>query len=126
MPLSLKIVPDSDPIVPKKPPVAASTLAHKDLRRGVWWQKVPAYKSIDEQTFLDHTWQAKNTITRVAKLVEAIKDLVPTGFIDDLENGMKRAPMSVRVSPYIVSLIDWEHPHEDPLRTQFFPLASRL
>jgi lysine 2,3-aminomutase len=39
---------------------------------------------------------------------------------------MKRAPMSVRVSPYLVSLIDWEHPYEDPLRIQFFPLASRL
>ena len=39
---------------------------------------------------------------------------------------MKRAPMSVRVSPYLVSLIDWEHPYEDPLRIQFFPVASRL
>src|SRR3984885_2180085 len=126
MPLSLKIVHDSDPIVPKKPPAPASTLAHRDLRRGAWWQQIPAYKSIDEPTFLDHAWQAKSSITRVAKLVEAIQELVPPGFVDDLENGMKRAPMSVRVSPYLVSLIDWEHPYEDPLRTQFFPLASRL
>ena len=126
MPLSLKIVHDSDPIVPKKPPAPASTLAHKDLLRGAWWQKIPAYKSVDEPTFLDHAWQAKSSITRVAKLVEAIQELVPSGFVEDLENGMKRAPMSVRVSPYLVSLIDWEHPYEDPLRTQFFPLASRL
>ena len=34
---------------------------------------------------------------------------------------MKRAPMSVRVSPYIVSLIDWEHPYEDPLRIAVLP-----
>ncbi len=126
MPLSLKLVHDTDPIVPKKPPVAASTLAHKDLRRGTWWQKIPAYKTVDEATFLDHAWQARSSITKVAKLVETIQELVPPGFIEDLENGMKRAPMSVRVSPYIVSLIDWEHPYEDPLRTQFFPLASRL
>ncbi len=117
MSLSLKIVPDSDPIVPKKPPVEASTLAHKDLRGGAWWQRIPAYKSIDEPTFLDHAWQARSSITRVAKLVEAIQELVPPGFIEDLENGMKRAPMSVRVSPYLVSLIDWEHPYEDPIRT---------
>ena len=125
MPLSLKIV-ASDPIVPKKPPVEATALAHKELRQGTWWQRIPAYKAIDEATFLDHAWQAKSSITRVAKLVETIQELVPSGFVDDLENGMKRAPMSVRVSPYLVSLIDWEHPYEDPLRTQFFPLASRL
>jgi lysine 2,3-aminomutase len=112
--------------VAKKPPVDPVLLAHKELLRGEWWQKIPAYKGIDEATFLDHAWQAKNSITKVAKLVETIQDLVPAGFVEDLENGMKRAPMSVRVSPYIVSLIDWEHPHEDPLRTQFFPLASRL
>src|SRR5262245_11421257 len=34
--------------------------------------------------------------------------------------------MSVRVSPYLLSLIDWEHPYEDPLRRQFIPIASRL
>ena len=126
MPQPLKIVHDSEPIVPKKAPVEASTLAHKDLRRGAWWQKIPAYRAVDEATFLDHAWQAKSSITRVSKLVETIQELVPAGFVEDLEAGMKHAPMSVRVSPYIVALIDWERPYEDPLRTQFFPLASRL
>src|SRR5450432_4196858 len=126
MPQPLKIVDDSEPIVPKKAPVEASTLAHKDLRRGLWWQRIPAYRGIDEATFLDHGWQARSSITRVSKLVETIQELVPSGFVEDLESGMKQAPMSVRVSPYIVALIDWERPYEDPLRTQFFPLASRL
>jgi lysine 2,3-aminomutase len=115
-----------DPPAAKKPPASPSSLAHRELRQGTWWQRIPAYRDVDEATFLDHAWQSKSSITKVAKLVEAIADLVPTGFIDDLENGMKHAPMSVRVSPYIVSLIDWERPYEDPLRTQFFPLASRL
>ena len=109
-----------------KPAVEASSLTHANLRQGPWWQKIPAYRGIDESTFLDHTWQAKNSITKVAKLVETIQDFVPPGFVEDLEDGIKRAPMSVRVSPYIVALIDWERPYEDPLRTQFFPLASRL
>jgi lysine 2,3-aminomutase len=124
-PHNLKLV-DARAIVAKKPPVQDASLAHKDLRRGPWWQKIPAYSAVDEATFLDHSWQAKSSITRVAKLVETIQGLVPAGFIEDLEDGMKHAPMSVRVSPYIVSLIDWEHQYEDPLRTQFFPLASRL
>ena len=117
---------DVQPIVPKKPPVDPSVLAHKDLRRGPFWQKIPAYRAVDEATFLDHAWQAKNSITKVSKLVETIQELAPPGFVEDMEAGMKRAPMSVRVSPYLVSLIDWEHPYEDPERTQFFPVASRL
>jgi lysine 2,3-aminomutase len=110
----------------RKPPAAPEALAHRDLRQGTWWQKIPAYASVDERTFLDHAWQAKSSITRVDKLVEAIRGLVPAGFVDDLERGMKLAPMSVRVSPYVVSLIDWEHAYDDPLRVQFFPVASRL
>ena len=47
-------------------------------------------------------------------------------FIDDAAAGFARAPMSVRVSPYLLCLIDWEHPYDDPLRTQFIPLGSRL
>ena len=115
-----------DPPVAQRPPAHPSALAHRELRQGAWWQRVPAYRDVDEATFLDHGWQSKSSITKVSKLVETIADLVPPGFIEDLENGMKHAPMSVRVSPYIVSLIDWERAYDDPLRTQFFPLASRL
>ena len=32
--------------------------------------------------------------------------------------------MAMRISPYILSLIDWDNPYEDPLRTQFVPVAS--
>jgi lysine 2,3-aminomutase len=109
-----------------KPPAGDAALAHRDLVRGDFWQKVPAYRAIDEATFLDHAWQAKSSITKVSKLVETIQDVAPAGFVEDLEGGMKRAPMSVRVSPYIVSLIDWQKPYDDPLRIQFFPLASQL
>jgi lysine 2,3-aminomutase len=34
--------------------------------------------------------------------------------------------MSVRVSPYLLSLIDWSDPYRDPLRRQFIPLGSAL
>ena len=123
---SLSVIRELPSAAAKKPPAPAATLAHTDLLGGVWWQQIPAYRNIDEACFLDHTWQAKNSITKVSKLVETIQEMVPPGFVEDLELGMRHAPMSVRVSPYIVSLIDWERPYEDPLRTQFFPLASRL
>ncbi|HLK35638.1 MAG TPA: KamA family radical SAM protein, partial [Polyangiaceae bacterium] len=122
LPLRVPVV--REPVA--RAPAEPHALAHRDLLRGPFWQRIPAYRSIDEATFLDHAWQAKSSITRVSKLVETIEGMAPPGFVADLEAGMKLAPMSVRVSPYIVSLIDWEHPYEDALRTQFFPVASRL
>lgn len=109
-----------------KPPVDPATLNHKDLLSGDFWRRIPAYADVDEATFLDHRWQAKNTITRPDKLLNAVRELAPPGFIADAEAGFHRAPMAVRVSPYLLSLIDWSDPVRDPLRIQFIPLASRF
>ena len=99
---------------------------HRDLLRGAFWRRVPAYADVTEAEFLDHAWQARHTITKPTKLLEALNGLVPSEFIADAELGFARAPMSVRVSPYIMALIDWTNPYEDPLRIQFIPVASRL
>jgi lysine 2,3-aminomutase len=109
-----------------KPPVDPATLTHRDLRGGAFWQRIPAYAAVTEDEFLDHRWQAKNSITNIPKLLAALKGLVSDGFISDAQRGFERAPMSVRVSPYLLSLIDWSNPTEDPLRLQFIPLGSRL
>ena len=116
----------AEPIVARKPAVDPSTLEHRNLLAGPFWQKIPAYREVDEASFLDHNWQAKNTITNVAKLLKAVEGLVTPQFVADAEEGFKRAPMSVRVSPYLLSLIDWSSPYEDPLRIQFVPVQSRL
>jgi lysine 2,3-aminomutase len=110
----------------KKPPVNPETLVYRHLRRDEFWRKIPAYADVNEATFLDHNWQSKNTITRIDKLLNALRDLVSPEFIADADEGFKRAPMSVRVSPYLLSLIDWGNAYEDPLRRQFVPTASRL
>ena len=34
--------------------------------------------------------------------------------------------MAVRVSPYMLSLIDWNDPYNDPIRRQFIPLKSGM
>jgi lysine 2,3-aminomutase len=109
-----------------KPPVDPATLDHTQLRRGPFWQRIPAYREVTEEQFLDHRWQAKHSITKPQKLLEALAGLVSEAFIEDAARGFQRAPMSVRVSPYLLSLIDWDAPYEDALRIQFIPLASRL
>ena len=99
---------------------------HRDLLGGAFWQNVPAWKNIDEATFLDWKWQAKNTITKPRHLLELLEQVVTPDFLEDVKEGFRRAPMSVRVSPYAFSLIDWEFPRKDPIRVQFLPLGSRL
>ncbi|HEX3696957.1 MAG TPA: KamA family radical SAM protein [Polyangia bacterium] len=108
-----------------KPPVDPATLHHAQLQEGPFWRKIPAYAAITEAEFLDHRWQAKHSITNIPKLLAAIQGLVSDDFIRDAQQGFERAPMSVRVSPYLLSLIDWSNPYDDPLRLQFIPVISR-
>jgi len=109
-----------------KPPVDPQSLDYRDLLRGPFWQKIPAYRDVTEETFLDHMWQARNSITTPKKLLAAIQGLVDDAFIQDVAEGFKRAPMSVRISPYALSIMNWKDPYECPLRIQFLPVASRM
>jgi lysine 2,3-aminomutase len=118
--------PLEEPVVHLKPPADPATLAYRQLLDGPFWQRIPAYRSIDEATFLDHGWQARNSITNPQKFLAAVQDLVPASFHEDVALGFTRAPMALRVSPYLLSLIDWADPYADPLRRQFIPVASRL
>src|SRR5262245_23260880 len=113
-------------IVPLKAPVDPASLAYKNIPELPDWRRIPAYRDVTEEQFLDHRWQSKKSITRPAKLLEALRDLVSENFIKDATEGFGHAPMSVRVSPYLLSLINWDDPIADPLRTQFIPLASRF
>lgn len=113
-------------IVHKKPAAAASQYAYKNLKQGDFWRHVPAYREVDEATFLDHLWQQKHSIKTPEELIGTIRDLAPSEFVADIEAGFAHAPMAVRVSPYALSLIDWNDPHNDPIRRQFIPMASSL
>jgi lysine 2,3-aminomutase len=123
LPVATGAAPATPPAL--KAPVDPSALEHLRLLQGPFWQKIPAYQGISEAEFLDHKWQAKHSITKIPKLLEALRGLVSDDFIKDAEAGFAHAPMSVRVSPYLLSLIDWTRPYEDPLRLQFIPVASR-
>lgn len=115
-----------EPIRHIKSPVDPSTLTHRNLLGGDFWRRIPAYKDVASAEFLDHKFQMRHTITRPDKLLAAVQDLVPQSFYDDVQEGFRRSPMSVRVSPYLLSLIDWSDPYSDPLRRQFIPVGSRL
>ncbi|MBM4345413.1 MAG: KamA family radical SAM protein [Deltaproteobacteria bacterium] len=109
-----------------KPPVAASALRHSAFDEGLFWQRIPAYAEVDTATFLDFRWQGRHSITSPEKLLAAIQGVAPAEFVQDAARGFGRSPMSVRVTPYLLSLIDWSDPYQDPLRRQFIPLGSQL
>jgi len=101
------------------------TLAHRDLRRDDYWQRLPAFADVDAATFHNHTFQARHTVTNVRQLQYTLRTLVPESFYADVLAGLKRAPMALRISPHLLGLIDWTDPYEDPIRTQFMPVASQ-
>ena len=109
-----------------KAPAGPEAFEHRNVRQGEFWRTIPKYREIDEATFLDHIWQGQNSIKSADELLETVKDMVEPSFYDDVREGFRRAPMSVRVSPYMIASVDWTRPYSDPIRTQFLPVASKL
>ncbi len=54
-----------------------------------------------------------------------LQEVADPAFVADVISGLKRAPMNVRISPYLLSLINWKEPYTDPIRIQFIPVASK-
>jgi lysine 2,3-aminomutase len=116
----------ADVVVPEalKDEVPADTLVHREFDESEFWKKIPAFKDVSYEEFLNHKFQLIHSVTSVEKLREIVQDLASKEFLDDMQQGLLAAPMNVRVSPYLISRIDWENPYEDPVRTQFLPVAS--
>src|SRR4030095_1415540 len=98
---------------------------HRNLRRDEFWRGIPGYAHVSAEEFRIHLFQQKNSVTNARQLRETLGALVPDSFYTDLAEGMAHAPMSLRISPYLLSLIDWNDPLGDPIRTQFLPLRSQ-
>ena len=64
-------------IRPHKPAADEAQLQHKRLLSGPFWQRIPAYREVDEATFLDHRFQMKHTITKPDRLLATV--LPPAG-----------------------------------------------
>ena len=56
-------------------PCPPTQFEYKQLKQGEFWRHIPAYRTIDEATFLDHLWQQKNSVKTAEELLETIKDV---------------------------------------------------
>lgn len=110
----------------RRPPVPSTALEHTKFPEVEFWRRIPLYSNVDRATFLDYTWQSRNSITNMSRLAQVTESLVSPGFLEDVALGFRRAPMAMRLSPYITSLIDWQDPYHCPLRTQFLPVGCRF
>ena len=112
--------------VTAEPPCTEAPEDHRSFRRDDYWRALPGYADVDAETFHSHTFQMRNSVTSVGKLMAVLGDRVSQHFLQDLADGLQHAPMSVRISPYLVSLIDWDQPDVDPIRRQFLPIGSSI
>ncbi|KAJ4465060.1 hypothetical protein J3R30DRAFT_2949967 [Lentinula aciculospora] len=116
-----------------------SQIAHRES----YWHKIPVWKDVTESQFLDYSWQVANTVQGKDKLAKFLYTVLPEDiphdedapeplrlirtrdmFVQHVLGGISLAPMSIRITPHIMSVIDWAKPLSDPIRRQFIPLRS--
>lgn len=104
-----------------------------------YWQKIGRWKDIGEKEFLSYRWNTAKDIQGKAKLYQFLQEELPENmpdtleyehirtreaFIKDVIEGIDLAPMSIRLTPHILSSINWDDPLGDPLSRQYIPKKS--
>lgn len=98
--------------------------AHRVLREDEYWRHVPGFSGVEPEEFHSHVFQQRHTVTNPMQLRSVLGGLAGESFYADLEAGLRKAPMALRISPHLLSLVDWSDPQRDPIRLQFLPLGA--
>eukprot|EP01084_Bolivina_argentea_P092413 166261_1 len=95
------------------------------MLKTLWWQKLLPFRDITKDVFCNHVWQTNHSITS-KNMTQFLVNLqcLNDNFIKDVSDSLAVNTMSTRVTPYILSLINWTDPYNDPLRKQFIPTYS--
>jgi lysine 2,3-aminomutase len=104
---------------------SSAACEHRELWRDEFWRRLPGYERVTAADFRNHLFQQRHSVTNVRQLREVVGGRVPESFYEDVEAGLRHAPMALRISPYLLALVDWSDPIADPVRTQFLPLRSQ-
>lgn len=124
--MALRVLNDDRNLPPPAQADVETSLEHRALLGGEFWRAIPAFANVSEAEFLDHNWQARHSLTKPKVLLESLSGLLSESFVEDVAQGFALSTMSLRVSPYLLSVIDWSAPLQDPIRRQFIPLRSEL
>ena len=99
-------------------------IAHRAFDESAFWRRFKPYENVSRDDFLDVRFQNKHSVQNVNQLSDLLEGIADPKFIKDVKTGLEQAPMNMRISPYLLSLIDWDEPYRDPIRIQFIPVAS--
>ena len=80
------------------------------------------WPDVSRDEFEDNGWQDRNAVTRLPQLRAALEGLALADVLAEIEAGLSRSGMSIRLNPYMLSLIDWANAETDPIRRQFLPM----
>ncbi|KAK3337459.1 hypothetical protein B0T19DRAFT_73509 [Cercophora scortea] len=109
--------------------------------RDEFWRKVPVWENVSAADFLSYRWSVANTVQGAAKLLKFLQAVVPEHvpldkagtrtqtreeFIKDVLDGVTAATMAIRMTPYILSRVNWADPRHDPIIRQFLPMKSLM
>lgn len=120
----LEAIADVEIPEPLKDPVTRNDLRHRRFDDSEFWRAIPRFEDVSFEEFIDFKFQNRNSVTSAKQLDEFLEGLVETEFLEDVREGMAQAPMNMRLSPYVLSRVDWSNPYDDPIRIQFVPVAS--
>jgi len=84
------------------------------------------YSNVSDEDFGNHFWQDRNSVVRFQQLEALLKDVVAPEALEEMRVGIGKVNMSIRLNPYVLSLIDWHNVYTDPIRRQFLPMASEI
>ncbi|CAN9195405.1 unnamed protein product [Alternaria alternata] len=108
-----------------------------------YWNHIQAWKDVSNDEFISYRWQLRNTVSDKHKLYQFLNAALPDKlvrsqhsqfqkirtkdhFIEDAIAAIELAPMAIRLTPHVLSLVDWENAVDDPIRRQFLPLRSGI
>ncbi len=86
----------------------------------------PLYQNVTPEEFNNHFWQDKHSVIRFQQLEALLSEMVPGSVLTDIGAGLGKVGMSIRLNPYVLSLIDWTKAETDPIRRQFLPMRAEL
>jgi lysine 2,3-aminomutase len=101
-----------------------SSHQYSSSRNLPFWEQIKPFEQVIQSDFTSHKWQVKNTLYGLQAIELFLRKVTTPEIVNQVLLGLKYAPMEVRLTPYILSRIDWSDPISDPIRRQFIPLGS--
>ena len=89
-----------------------------------FWRVLQPFKNTSPTSFNDPTWQTRNSLKSTQQVTKFLDQVGCDEAVDEFLQSQLRAPMATKLTPYILSLIDWKQIKTDPIRKQFLPLSS--